>query len=153
MILKGETMKTIILYYTFGGATMREAEKLAAELKADCVRVREKKNRSLIGSFIPGCPHAMKRKASAIEPLGIDLAGYDRIVLGAPIWASYPAPAFNSIVKQLPNGKEVELFFCSAGGGSAESREGTVKLVEDAGCTVVSYRDVNTGEKPSKLKE
>lgn len=146
-------MKTIVLYYTFGGATMREAEKLAAELKADCVRVREKKKRSLIGSFIPGCPQAMKRKASETEPLGVDLAGYDRIALGAPIWAGYPAPAFNSMVKLLPGNKEVELFFCSGGGDTSASRAGTVKLVEDMGCTVVSYRDLRTEGKPKKLDE
>ncbi|HOF99552.1 MAG TPA: hypothetical protein PK438_02190 [Clostridia bacterium] len=146
-------MRTIILYYTFGGATMTEAEKLASELKADCVRVREKKKRGLFTAFLPGCPQAMKRKASDIEPLGVDLTGYDRIALGAPIWASYPAPAFNSMVKLLPANKEVELFFCSGGGDTSESRAGTIKLVEDMGCTVVSYRDVNTGGKPKKLEE
>lgn len=146
-------MKTIVLYYTFGGATKKEAEKLASQMGCGVVRVREKKNRSLIGSFIPGAPRAMRRKASAIRPLGVNLADYDRIVIGAPIWAGYPAPAFNAIVKLLPAGKEVELFFCSAGGETPDSGAGTRKLIEDAGCVLVSYRDVRTGEKPGKLKE
>lgn len=146
-------MKTVILYYTFGGATKKEAEKLAAEMGCEAVRVREKRNRSLVGSFIPGCLQAMKRKASVIGPIGIDLSDYERIVVGAPIWAGYPAPAFNAIVRLLPSGKEVELFLCNGGGGSDESGAGTRKFVEDAGCRVVSYRDVNTGEKPAKLKE
>ncbi|HWQ58207.1 MAG TPA: hypothetical protein VN540_04235, partial [Clostridia bacterium] len=103
-------MKTVILYYTFGGATKKEAERLAAELGTEAVRVREKRKRGLLGAFIPGIPRAMKRKASAIQPLGIDFAAYDRIVVGAPIWAGYPAPAFNAIVKLLPKGREVELF-------------------------------------------
>lgn len=146
-------MKTIIVYYTFGGATKREAEKLAGELACAAVRVEEKKKRSLLGSFIPGCLRAMHRKASAIKSLGVDLADYDRIVIGAPIWASHPAPAFNAIVNLLPRDKEVELFFCSASGGSEASRAGTMKLIEDAGCKVLSYRDVKTGAKPGKLME
>ncbi|HWQ58072.1 MAG TPA: hypothetical protein VN540_03555 [Clostridia bacterium] len=146
-------MKTVVLYYTFGGATKKEAERLAAELGTEAVRVREKKRRGLLGAFIPGIPRAMKRKASAIQPLGIDFAAYDRIVVGAPVWAGYPAPAFNAIVKLLPKGREVELFLCSAGGETPDSSAGTVKLVEEAGCSVVSYRDVRTGQTPGKLKE
>ena len=148
----GVFLKTVIVYYTFGGATKKEAEKLAAQMGCEAVRVQEKKKRNLFSAFIPGAPWAMKRKASDIQPLGVDLADYERIVIGAPIWAGYPAPAFNAIVKLLPRGKDVDLFLCSGGGETPESSAGTRKLIQDAGCTVASYRDVNTGEKPAKLK-
>ncbi len=144
-------MKTVILYYTLGGSSKKEAERLCAAYDADICQVQEAKKRTLFNSYFPGCPNAMKRKASAIKPLGIDFAPYDKIVLVAPIWAGFPAPAFNAAVALLPKSKEVELIFCSGSGDSGKSKQGTVELIEKAGCTVVSYTDVKTGL-PQKKK-
>jgi len=94
----------------------------------------------------------MHRKTVAIQPLNIDLNRYDRIIIGCPVWAGYPAPAFNTIVECLPAGKEVEIFLCSGGSGTQKSEQGTRALVEKKGCTVVSYRDVHTGTQPGKMK-
>ncbi len=145
-------MKTIILYYTLGGSSKKEAERLSAARGADICHVLEVKKRSLIAAFIPGALYAMKRKASAIQPLGVDLNAYDTIVLVAPIWANFPAPAFNAVVKLLPKGKEAELFFCSGGGDSQKSKAGTIELLKKAGCTAVSYNDIKTGSPPKKAK-
>ncbi|WRS27429.1 hypothetical protein U6B65_14055 [Oscillospiraceae bacterium MB08-C2-2] len=145
-------MNAIIVYYTFGGSTQKEAQRLSKELGAPLCRVREKHRRGLLGSFF-SVPAAIGRRASAIQPLGVDLQAYDRIIVGCPIWAGHPAPAFNAIVNLLPAGKEVDLFFCSAGGESKESREGTIQLIEQKGCSVIGYRDVPTGQKPSKMQE
>ncbi len=146
-------MKTIIVYFTFGGATQKEAGRLAAELNAPLYRVREAHNRSLLGAFIPGGFLAMHRKTVAIQPLDIDLTNYDRIIIGCPVWAGYPAPAFNAIVEWLPSGKEVELFLCSGGSGTQKSEAGTKALIEQKGCTVVSYHDIHTGVQPGKMKK
>ncbi len=146
-------MKTVILYYTFGGSTKKEAERMAAELDAPVHRVKEARSRSLIGSFIPGCPAAMHRQTPSILPLTVDLQDYDRIVIGCPVWAGCPAPAFNSIVELLPEGKEVEVFLCSGGGDTKKSEAGTREVIKDRGCTVVSYRNVCTHAPPGKMKE
>lgn len=146
-------MKTAIIYYTFGGSTKKEAERLAAELNAPIYRVKDTRERSLFWSFIAGSYYAMRRRTVPLRPLEADLQEYDRIIIGGPIWAGYPAPAFNSIVDLLPSGKEVELFFCSGGGDKQVSEQGNKELIEKKGCTVVSYRDVFTGVKPAKIKE
>lgn len=146
-------MKTVIIYYTFGGSTKKEAESLAAKLNAPVFRVKEARKRSLFASFIPGGYLAMARKAVAINALNVDLKEYDRIIIGCPVWAGYPAPAFNAVMGLLPTGKEVELFFCSAGGDTQKSDQGTKDLIKKKGCTVVSYRDIKTGVAPGKMKE
>ena len=146
-------MKTVILYYTFGGSTKKEAERLAAGLGAPLYRVKEVRNRSLLASFLPGSYLAMHRKAVDIRPLDIHLQDYDRIIIGCPVWAGYPAPVFNAMVELLPAGKEVELFLCSGGSGTQKSEQGTKELVEKKGCTVVSYRDVKTHVSPGKMKD
>ena len=146
-------MKSVVLYYTFGGSTKLEAEKIAAEQQAPVYRVREKRNRSLIGSFIPGGFQAMKRKKSKILPLEVDLSAFDRIYLGAPVWAASPAPAFNSMVDLLPAGKEVEVFLCSGGNDPRPSDDVTKQMIEAKGCKVVKIYTIATGKPPAKLKE
>lgn len=146
-------MKTVIVYYTFGGNTKKEAERLAAKLSAPLFRVKEKRRRSVITSFVPGCISAMGRKAVSIIRPDVDLKEYDRIIIGCPVWAGSPAPAFNSIVKLLPEGKEVDLFFCSGSGDIQKSEPGTIELIEKRGCTVTSCRNIRTDSKPKKLKE
>ena len=146
-------MKTAIVYYTFGGSVKKEAERLAAELDAPLYRVREARRRSLLGAFVPGGYQAMRRKAPAIRPPDIRLQEFDRIIIGCPVWAGYPAPAFNAIADLLPKGKEVEIFLCSGGGETPKSEAGTRALIERKGCTVAAYRDVKTGVMPGKMKE
>lgn len=146
-------MKTVIIYYTFGGYTKKEAERLAEEINATLYRVEESSNRSLFKAFIPGGLLAMHRKAVDILPIEINLNDFDRIIIGCPVWASYPAPAFNSIVEQLPAGKEVGIFLCSGGSGTKKSEQGTKALIEQRGCTVHYYHDIHTGVKPGKMKE
>lgn len=145
-------MKSIVIYYSFSGATEREAQRLAAELACPLVKAEEAKPRNLFSAFFPGCSQSRRRKASVIKPLGQDLSGYDRIMIGAPIWAGHPAPAFNAIMNLLPTGKEVSLFLCSGSGEKQKSEAGTRKLVEAKGCQVVEYRDIKTSQAPPKMK-
>ena len=146
-------MDTVIVYYTFGGSTKAEAEKLGKELSVPVYRIKEKRNRSLVGSFIPGGFQAMKRKLVKIQPLEVDLGAFDRIVIGSPVWASCPAPAFNSIVDLLPAGKEVEVFLCQGGDDTRKSDAETKTLIEARGCTLTGIRTIKTGKAPSKMKE
>lgn len=147
-------MKIQILFYTLGGATRTEAFRLTEELQSaghivNCTEIKEKKSRSLLSSFFSGCPKAMKRKASNIVPVQVEQDA-DRYIIGCPIWAGFPAPAFNAIVPLIPAGKEVELFFCSGGGEAPKSKQGTIDLIKSKGLTLISYRDIKTSETPQK---
>lgn len=146
-------MKSAVVYYTFGGSTKKEAERIGAELDAPVYRVREAKNRSLIGSFIPGGFQAMKRRKPKIQPVEFDLSQFDRVYVGCPIWAGFPAPAFNAMLDLVPGGKEVELFFCAGGNDPRESDAETCRLVEARGCTVTKLYTIKTGVAPGKMKE
>lgn len=146
-------MKTIVVYYTFGGSTKKEAERTAAERGADLCRVKEAEKRGLLASFIPGGSQAMKRKTVAIQPLDVNLQDYERIIIGCPVWGGFPAPAFNSVLEILPAGKAVELFLCSGGGDTSKSANETKVLIENKGCKLISYRDVRTNARPGKMKE
>lgn len=140
-------MKTIIMYYTFGGSTKKEAEKIAeANKDAILCEVLEKKKRNIFTAFFPGCKQAMKRSTSEIKGIPHDLAGYERIMIVAPVWAGFPVPAFNAMVNLLPAGKEVELFLCSGSGEASKSEEGTKKMIQDKNCKLIAYHDIKTSK-------
>jgi len=145
-------MKTAVVYYTFGGSAKKEAERLIKERGAELFRVYEARKRSLFGAFASGCYQAMHRKAAAILPLNVNFAEYDRITICCPVWAGYPAPAFNAVAALLPSGKEIEVFLCSAGGETPKSEQGTKQMITDKGCKLIAYHNVKTGAVPAKSK-
>ena len=61
-------MKTIIMYYTFGGTSKKEAERIAYETN-DVVlcEVQQKKKYNIFTAFILGCPKVMKRQVVEIK--------------------------------------------------------------------------------------
>jgi len=137
-------MKSVVLYYSYTGHTKKAAEKMARTNGADLVEIQTQKKKSKFVTFLVDCPRAMMRKASPLKPIAQDLQAYDLITIASPVWASYPTPAFNSIVKLLPKGKNVQLIFVSGGGSGATKRSehGTRELVRHAGCKVVDYKEL-----------
>ena len=140
-------MKKIVLYYTFGGSSRKEAERIASQdLESVLCEVLEQKKRSMLSAFFSGCPQALKRKASLIKELPFSLTEFDRIILVAPVWAGYPVPAFNAMVDRLPQGKEVEIYLCSAGGETPKSEAGTKELIEQKKCKLISFHQIKTSK-------
>jgi len=127
-------MSTAIFYYSLSGTTKALAEKQAAETGANLFEICEVKKRNGFTAFIPGCCLAMSGKGSAIVPPDADLAAYDEIVIMGPIWAGRPAPAVNSIIGLLPEGKTVSLV-CTAGGGTGDLSKAAAHVTAK-GCTV-----------------
>lgn len=138
-------MKTLILYYSYTGNCKKYAEKLQSQISAaDLCEVKEKRRLNMFQTFIINCPKAALRKSTAIQEITVDLNLYDKIIIVAPIWNSYPAPVFNSMVKTLPIDKDVELYMCSGGGDSSKSKVGTCNFIKNAGCNLIEYHDIKT---------
>ena len=115
-------MKTIIIFYSHTGHTRKIAQELADKETADIYEVKEKKSRNIFNAYVFGSFQAMKQKKSDIEPIDIDLQLYDRIIVMAPIWASFPAPAINNVIGILPAGKDIEFIAVSASGSSKSEK-------------------------------
>lgn len=137
-------MKSAILFYSFGGATRKEAAKRAAQNSADMFEIIEAKKRGIFSAFLSGCPQALGRKASAIKALSIDWSLYDSVTLMAPVWAGSPAPAFNAALALIPKGMKVNVVLCSGGGETPKSKDGTIAMLKERGFSVGSYEDVRT---------
>ena len=137
-------MKPVILYYSFGGATRAEAKKRAELSGADIFEILEKKKRGIFSAFLSGCPQALGRKASAIQPLSIDWNAYNDVTLMAPVWAGNPAPAFNAALELIPKDRLLHIVLCSGGGETPKSKDATIDLLRKRGYALSSYEDIKT---------
>ena len=112
-------MKTAVIYYSYDGNCTFAAEQIAASLKADLVPVQtvdQKKRRGFI-KMLWGVSQIMSGKLPPLKPVNFDVAAFDLIILGTPVWASSPAPAMKAFLSQTKlGGKKIALFMCHAGG-------------------------------------
>ena len=136
-------MKKLVLYYSFDEKTKKIANKKAEELKADMVaEIRETKPRTKFNVMTSGVFEAMRQKKSEIEPIGVDFNDYGSIIIFMPLWGGNPAPAMNSVIDFIPNGKEVELYMTSPNGNSEKSADNTSNEIQKRGSRVIKYVDL-----------
>lgn len=136
-------MVTLVAYYSFSGRTHYEAKRMAEKLGAELYEVREQRHRSMLSLYFAGPAQARRRTFVYIEPFALNLEEYDKIVIMSPIWGGWPAPAFNSIVRELPVGKEVEIYLTSDS-GKARDLANVRKYVERRGVNVTNISVIKT---------
>jgi len=111
-------MKTLVVFYSLGGNTEFVAEILAKKLQADIVKLETVKpfpNEGFKKYVIGGMTTVFKMKPK-LANRGLDLAAYDNIVLGTPVWAgSYASPLHTFIRRNENKGKKIAIFLCSGG--------------------------------------
>ena len=116
---------------------------MAEAIHAELYEVREQRRRSLVSAYLFGAHQARKRSYIVIEPLAVSLEEYDRIILMSPVWGGCPAPAFNAMVRELPAGREVEIYLTSDS-GTARDLDALKKRVEQMGVTVTDIGVIKT---------
>jgi flavodoxin len=113
--------KILVVYYSRSGATRKLASSIAARLKADLEEICDYRDRSGPLGYLRSLVEAMRQSCVDIVPHGLDVASYDLIVIGTPVWAgsvSSPVRAYLAENRQqLPH----VAFFCSLGGRGSES--------------------------------
>ena len=150
--------KTLVAYFSASGVTRRVAENLAAAADADLYEIRpevlytsadlnwmDKSSRSSV---------EMKDKSSRPElaDKDADIAAYDRIFLGFPIWW-YTAPAIIKTFLESYDfaGKTIVLFATSGGSGLGK----TAKDLEEScpGAVIREGKLLNGNPSREALKE
>ena len=119
-------MKTLVVYYSLEGNTEYVAKKIAAATGADLLRLVPKKayRDKGLAKFFWGGKSAVMGEKPALEPYDVDLASYDRIVLGFPVWAGSFTPPLRTFVDEHKGelkGKRVSAFACQSGSGAEKA--------------------------------
>ena len=120
---KEEAPKTLVLYYSQTGNTKAVAEAIAKQLNAD---IEEIVSVSLYdGDFQATIERCIKEREAGvipeIQPVKANIADYDVIFLGYPVWFGTYAPPVTAFLNQADlSGKKV-VPFCTFGSGGLES--------------------------------
>ena len=150
-------MKTLIAYFSATKTTERAAQKLAGKLNCDIYEIKpavpytaadlnwmDKNSRSSV---------EMKDKSSrpAIVMDGLDVSGYDRILIGYPVWW-YTAPTIiNTFLESYDfSGKKIVLWATSGGSGLGKAR---IDLEGSTAATIVDGRILNSDRQIDQFAE
>jgi flavodoxin len=130
-------MKTCIIYHSYSGNTRGVAENVRAACGGELTEVISKEYSSRITAYTLGCYRAMKGMCDPIEPVVIDVAAADVIVIGTPVWAGRATPAVNAAVAALGGCKgKKAVIFATCGGKEGEALPMLKKALEEKGVIV-----------------
>jgi flavodoxin len=114
-----ESLKKLVVYYSFEGNTRFIAESIAEGTGADILEMKPKKDLKSNGFmkyFWGGRQVIFKEKPELME-FDKNPEDYDMIFIGTPVWASSYAPALSTFFDMVKlNGKKIALFCCNGGG-------------------------------------
>jgi len=106
-------MRSLIVCYSYSGNTRRVAALLGEALRQKgSVDTIELKALDESGNFFAQCLRALRHVKAKIQEANLDLAPYDTVCFGTPVWAFRPAPALNAYLDSCGSaaGKEIILF-------------------------------------------
>ena len=94
-------MKDLVVYFSLEGNTEYAANKIKEKTGADLLRLVPKKayHDKGFAKFFWGGKSAVMAEKPEIEEIGIDLAPYDRIIFGFPVWASNYTPPLRTFIE------------------------------------------------------
>jgi len=134
-------MDTLVVFYSFTGHTRAFAQNQARGEGADLLELRPVKPVGKLRAYTAGCFATMKGVSWEVQPLGTDLAAYERFVVCAPIWAGGVPPYVNSFLEMLPAGKAVR-FKLVSGSGQSKCRERLEEKLAARGCKLMDLEDI-----------
>ncbi len=121
--------KILVAFYSRSGTTRKIAQALAESLRCGLEEITEFRSRTGTFGYMRSVLEAVLKRPTAIAANQRDVAAYDLVVVGTPVWGSSlssPVRAYlTATAAQLP---EVA-FFCSLGGIGSESAFAQVTAV------------------------
>jgi flavodoxin len=120
---KEETLKVLVLYYTQTSNTKAVAQEIATRLGADMEEIVAVNPYD--GDFQATIERCMKEReegtVTEIQPLTVDIANYDVIFIGYPVWfGTFASPVATFLDQTDLSGKKI-VPFCTFGSGGLDS--------------------------------
>jgi flavodoxin len=136
--------KILVVYYSRTGHTRRIAQELAAHCSADVEEIRDPTNRGGVFGFLRCGLEAIRGKPAPIASVTADVARYDVVVLGTPVWAGHVSSPMRSFVQTHADKLKRIAVFCTQGGQGGPKALGEIAALcgKDAVATLV----VNEGD-------
>lgn len=111
-------MKTLILYYSRTGSTQAIADALAMALDAKIATIKCPRYSGGWFRYLLAGYDSVKGRLPPIDVPDLTFRDFDSIVLGTPIWTSYPATPMRSFLSSNPKLPDRVSLFLTYGGHS-----------------------------------
>ncbi|MEM9616425.1 MAG: flavodoxin [Pseudomonadota bacterium] len=121
--LAGVTMtRYLVAYYSWFGTTAKAAEAIAAALGADVEEITDAKPRRGLFVSVRSAIEAGREKPAPIMTPERNIADYDVVILGFPVWASNMASPMRGYIERALGGAKPKSIaaFCTLGSSGAE---------------------------------
>lgn len=113
--------KFLIIYYSRTGVTEKVARALALELGADMGKIQDEVNRRGLLGYLRSGREAAFKSLPAIKPVEKNLADYDWLIIGTPVWAHSMASPVRVYLHQNKNAIRRLACFCTMAGSGGQS--------------------------------
>ena len=155
-------MKDLIVYYSLEGNTEYVVEKIKSRTGADtlCLVPKKAYRDKGFAKFLLGGMSAVRADKPELEDYEVNLAEYERVIFGFPVWASNFTPPLRTFVRENADaleGKRFTAFACQSGAG-AEKAFG--KLAKELGipgfemtAVFIDPRTKASAEKDAQIEE
>ncbi|WP_390911305.1 flavodoxin [Pseudosulfitobacter sp. SM2401] len=121
-------MKSLVLFYSRTGTTTKVANALGTALSADIKEIKCPRYQGGWFAYLRAGYDSVKGRLPPIDVPDLSFDEYDLVIIGAPIWTSYPALPLRSFLARKPKlPSRVAVFFTLGGHSPAEK---AVKMVE-----------------------
>lgn len=137
-------MKPLVLCYSFTGRTKKVCGSLAKALKADFAEIKEISRRGVFGAYTLGAFSAMRRRASDIRPVLVDISAYDCLIVATPVWAGHVTPAVNDFVREYDLRGKTVYGLVTFAGGPGEASGLLAQEIEMAGAVCPNVAEIHT---------
>jgi flavodoxin len=148
-------MKTLIVYYSLEGNTQYAAERIAAAIGAETLRLAPEKAYPDSGfkKFFWGGKSAVMAEKPKLQPYEFDPAAWERIIIGFPVWAGNVTPPIRTFIKENDlRGKRIAAFACQSGAG-AEKAFAKLKAALGVSALEAEMVLIDPKTKPSEANE
>ncbi|MGI5816541.1 MAG: flavodoxin family protein [Armatimonadota bacterium] len=116
-------MRALVVYYSRTGVTKKVCNAIADVMRAadETVEVQVEEivdttDREGVLGYARGGKDAMLKKPTEIEPVQADVASFDAVVIGTPVWAFTCAPAARAFCEQFAGDLDTVAFVATMGG-------------------------------------
>ena len=139
--------KNLILYYSWSGNTTKMAKLIQEKVGGDLFEIKTVKPYSSAYALCVAQAGKEKftRSQRALVAIPENLAEYDCVYVGAPVWYGGWAFPMVTCLKQLDLTGKILLPFCTHGGGGGEALRGKLEALQPKARVLESFITKNDG--------
>lgn len=115
--------RTLVIYYSRSGNTRTLAQELAVSLRADLEEIRTPASyRPGPLGYLQALFDSVTGRLPKIETAARELAGYNLVIVGGPVWGSGPAAPVTAFLRRYGRELGKVAFFATQGGFAGRPR-------------------------------